>query len=141
MKGQASIKFEDKRTVFSLSIPAKLLERKRHNKPIDVKDFSLPVNTWGIAIDDSKVQMKLLGKFFEFTGLPKDRIQVFGKDANEIMVFVDYVVNFMDEHMGDYILLIADENLDINDEAAKHVTISGSQLVENIRLRLLPEQD
>ena len=136
MKGQASIKFEDKRTVFSLNIPAKLLERKRHNA--DVKEFSLPVNTWGIAIDDSKVQMKLLGKFLE---LPKDRIKVFGKDANEIMSFVDYVVNFMDEHMGDYILLIADENLDINDEAAKHVTISGSQLVENIRMRLLPEQE
>jgi len=141
MKGQASIKFEDKRTVFSLSIPAKLLERKRHNTPIDIKEFSLPANTWGIAIDDSKVQMKLLGKFFEFSGLPKDRIRVFGKDKNEIMSFVDYVVNFMDEHMGDYILLVADENLDINDEAAKHVTISGSQLVENIRLRLLPEQE
>ena len=141
MKGQASIKFEDKRTVFSLNIPAKLLERKRHNTPIDVKDFSLPANTWGIAIDDSKVQMKLLGKFFEFLELPKDRIKVFGKEKNEIMSFVDYVVNFMDEHMGDYILLIADENLDINDEAAKHVTISGSQLVENIRLRLLPEQE
>ena len=139
MKGQASIKFENKRTVFSLNIPAKLLERKRHNTP--VKEFSLPANTWGIAIDDSKVQMKLLGKFFEFTGIPQDRIKVFGKDKNEIMSFVDYVVNFMDEHMGHYILLIADENLDINDEAAKHVTISGSQLVENIRLRLLPEQE
>jgi hypothetical protein len=56
MKGQTSIKFEDRRTVFSLSIPAKLLERKRHNTPTDVKEFSLPANTWGIAIDDSKVQ-------------------------------------------------------------------------------------
>ena len=83
----------------------------------------------------------LVLEFFEFLELPKDRIKVFGKDANEIMSFVDYVVNFMDEHMGDYILLIADENLDINDEAAKHVTISGSQLVENITLRLLPEQE
>jgi hypothetical protein len=57
------------------------------------------------------------------------------------MGFVDFVVNFMDENMGDHVLLIADENLDVTDEASKHKTISGSQLVENIRLRLLPEQE
>jgi len=47
----------------------------------------------------------------------------------------------MGENMGDHILLIADENLDIVDEAAKRKTISGSHLVENIRHRLLPEQE
>ena len=142
MKGECSIKFTESRTVFTLSIPAKLLERKSKNHtPMDIKAFNLPDRTWGIAIDDSKIQMKLLGKYFEFAGIPKERIKVFGKDAEEIMGFVDYVVTFMDENMGDYVLLIADENLDINDEASKHITISGSQLVENIRLRLLPEQE
>ena len=142
MKGECSIKFTESRTVFSLNIPAKLLERSSKNHtPMDIKAFNLPDRTWGIAIDDSKIQMKLLGKYFEFAGLPKERIKVFGKDAKEIMGFVDYVVTFMDENMGDYVLLIADENLDINDEASKHITISGSQLVENIRLRLLPEQE
>lgn len=142
MKGECSIKFTKSRTVFSLSIPAKLLERKSKNHTsTDIKAFNLPDRTWGIAIDDSKIQMKLLGKYFEFAGIPKERIKVFGKDAEEIMGFVDYVVTFMDENMGDYLLLIADENLDINDEASKHITISGSQLVENIRLRLLPEQE
>jgi len=141
MKGECSIKFEESRTVFSLSVPAKLIERKKAQTPTDVKAFSLPDGTWGIAIDDSKIQMKLLAKYFEFAGLPKERIKVFGKDAEEIMGFVDYVVSFMDENMGDHVLLIADENLDINDEAAKHITISGSQLVENIRARLLPEQE
>ena len=43
--------------------------------------------------------------------------------------------------MGDHVLLLADENLDVMDEASKHRTISGSQLVENIRSRLLPEQE
>jgi hypothetical protein len=57
------------------------------------------------------------------------------------MGFVDHVVTFMGEHMGDQILLIADENLDIVDEVAKHKTVSGSHLVEVIRARLLPEQE
>lgn len=80
-------------------------------------------------------------KFFEYAGIPSDRIHIFGRDSDEIMSFVDNVVSFMDEHMGDHILLIADENLDIVDEVAKHKTISGSQLVEIIRARLLPEQE
>mmetsp|Transcript_2506 Transcript_2506/g.5314 ORF Transcript_2506/g.5314 Transcript_2506/m.5314 type:complete len:1174 (+) Transcript_2506:62-3583(+) len=145
MKGECSIKFEESRTVFSLNVPARPLkpknERRSSNTPMYVKTFSLPDRIWGIAIDDSKIQMKLLGKFFEFAGIEKDRTKVFGKNADEIMGFVDYVVNFMDENMGDPVLLIADENLDLTDEASKHVTISGSQLVENIRLRLLPEQE
>ncbi|KAL9191341.1 hypothetical protein ACHAXT_001047 [Thalassiosira profunda] len=144
MKGDCSIRFEESRTVFSLSIPARpygLQKRDKKHTPVDVKTFTLPATVWGIAIDDSKVQMKLLGKFFEFAGIPKDRIKVFGQTADEITGFVDFVVNFMDEHMGDHVLLIADENLDVMDEASKHVTISGSQLVETIRQSLLPEQE
>ncbi|KAL3809400.1 hypothetical protein ACHAXA_004581 [Cyclostephanos tholiformis] len=145
MKGECTITFEESRTVFSLTIPAKPIrpqdKERISNLAIDVKTFSLPDRVWGIAIDDSKVQMKLLAKFFEFAGIQRDRIKVFGENAAEIMSFVDYVVNFMDENKGEYVLLIADENLDIMDEASTHVTISGSQLVENIRLRLLPEQE
>lgn len=130
--------------MFSLSIPAKpfrLQKKFKSHTPVDVRTFSLPQRVWGIAIDDSKVQMKLLGKFFEFAGIEKDRIKVFGQTADEIMGFVEYVVQFMDTHMGDHVLLIADENLDVMDEASRHVTISGSQLVENIRQSLLPEQE
>ena len=81
------------------------------------------------------------GKFFEFAGVASDRIHIFGRSSDEIMGFVDHVVDFMGGHMGDPILLIADENLDIVDEATKHRTISGSHLVEIIRSRLLPEQE
>jgi len=143
MRGECSIKFEQSRTVFTLNVPARPLgtQKSRSYTPMDVKTFSLPGDTWGIAIDDSKIQMKLLGKYFEFAGLQKDRIKVFGKDREEIMGFVEYVVDFMDEHMGDHVLLIADENLDVIDEGSKHITISGSQLVEHIRQSLLPEQE
>ena len=142
MKGTCSISFQETRTVISVNLPARPFGANRKTRtPYDIKTFKLPDKTWGIAIDDSKVQMKLLSKFFEFAGIPKDRIKVFGKSSEEVLTFVDFVVNFMDENMGDPVLLIADENLDITDEASKHVTISGSQLVETIRKRLLQEQE
>lgn len=141
MKGSCWIKFENLKTVFSLEVPAKTYGSEKIRIPIDIMNFKLPDRIWGIAIDDSKIQMKLLAKFFEFAGIPSQRILVFGKNAEEIMGFVDFVVNFMDENTGYHVLLIADENLDVMDEASKHRTISGSQLVENIRLRLLPEQE
>jgi len=141
MKGRCSIKFEETRTVFTLDVPAKPWGSEQIRTPIDIKTFRFPENIWGIGIDDSKIQQKLLGKFFEFAGVSRDRIKVFGKDSEEIVGFVSFVVNFMDEHMGEPVLMIADENLDVLDEASRHQTISGSQLVENIRQRLLPEQE
>lgn len=141
MKGRCSIKFEETRTVFTLDVPAKPWGSEQIRTPIDIKTFRFPENIWGIGIDDSKIQQKLLGKFFEFAGVSSDRIKVFGKDSEEIVGFVSFVVNFMDEHMGEPVLMIADENLDVLDEASRHQTISGSQLVENIRQRLLPEQE
>ena len=42
----------------------------------------------------------------------------------------------------DYFVLIADENLDVADDSmSTHVTISGSMCIENIRHRLLPDQE
>ena len=146
MKGDCSIKFKESGTEFSLTFPAKPLKSRQEKRLSDgsnevVQKFALPVNTWGIAIDDAKVQMKLLGKLFEFAGIQKDRIKLFGQDSDEIMKFVDYMVNFFDENKEDYVLLIADENLDVMDGASKHMTMSGSQMVETIRSRLLPEQE
>eukprot|EP00804_Cyclotella_cryptica_P001959 CCRYP_007386-RB/>CCRYP_007386-RB protein AED:0.39 eAED:0.39 QI:0/-1/0/1/-1/0/1/0/320 len=141
MKGQCSIQFEESRTVFTVSVPAKPHGSVNVKTVINCKSFRLPPETWGIGIDDSKIQQKLLTKFFEFAGIPSERIRVFGKNSEEIMGFVDFVVSFMGCHMGEHVLLIADENLDVVDEAARHKTISGSQLVESIRLLLLPEQE
>lgn len=108
---------------------------------MEAETFRLPDGTWGIAIDDAKVQRKLLGKFFEFAGIRNDRIELFGQNSDEIMEFADYIVKFFDKNKEDHVLLIADENLDVMDGSAKHITISGSEMVETIRSRLLPEQE
>lgn len=145
MKGDCSIKFNELGTEFSLTFPAKPLKLHQERRVSDgekkVKNFTLPNGTWGIAIDDAKVQMKLLGKLFEFAGIQSDRIRLFGQSSGEIMTFVDYVVDFFDGNKEDYVLLIADENLDVMDGSSKHMTMSGSQMVETIRSRLSPEQE
>ncbi|KAL7547215.1 hypothetical protein ACHAWF_010540, partial [Thalassiosira exigua] len=100
------------------------------------KTFQIPKNTYSIAIDDSKIQRKLLSKFFDVVGIPPDHAYVIGETASEIRGFEDFVVDFMQEHIDDFVFLVVDENLDIVDESSQYESISGSQCIENIRKRL-----
>jgi len=71
----------------------------------DYSDFCIPKNTKAIAIDDSKIQRKLLGKFFSFAGIPPADCTVVGDGHDEIMGFEDYVVKFMESYDG-YVFMI-----------------------------------
>ena len=64
---------------------AVVFEEKEEDKPVDYSDFSIPSNTYAIAIDDSKIQRKLLGKIFEHAGIPSDRCTIVGDGYEEIM--------------------------------------------------------
>ena len=106
------------------------------------KEFQLPTNIYGIGIDDSSFQRKLLRRYFMHTGIPEERIRILGDSVSELTEFEDWVINFVDEHPNDYIFALVDENLDLNDEISNiHATISGSVCVSNIRKRLLPDQE
>lgn len=104
--------------------------------------FKLPSNVYAIAIDDSKIQRQLLKKFFDCIKIPSDRSFIQGKSAAEITGFNDWALNFIYNHPNDYFLFIVDENLVIqDDEFSKHVTISGSMSISNLRSKLLPDQE
>ncbi|KAL7530444.1 hypothetical protein ACHAXR_005668 [Thalassiosira sp. AJA248-18] len=90
------------------------------------KHFRIPSNTYVIAIDDSKIQRKLLSKFVEFMGVPPENSIICGETATEIKGFEEMVVKLMHKHKDDYVFMIVDENLDVVDEASKHESISGS---------------
>jgi hypothetical protein len=98
---------------------------------------------YAIAIDDSKIQRKLLKLFFESAGVRNDRIHIMGDTAEEINTFGDFATTFVDEHPDDVILMIVDENLDIQEElvGTKHESVSGSGAVAEMRRRLLPDQE
>lgn len=107
------------------------------------KEFKLPSNMYAIALDDSKIQRKLLARYFTYAGVPEDRVRIFGGTTKEIKTFDDWAFSFIVEHPDDYFLFIVDENLDVHDDqiATREGTVSGSSCVSKIRRRLLSDQE
>ena len=144
MGGTCTMRFLPTKTEFIMRFPtdaAKKGDADNDGDDTPKERFVIPENTYGIAIDDSKIQRKLLERFLQYAGIKKDRIIVLGKDAAEIEGFVDYVSNFLDQHPNDHIFIIADENLDCVLDDAHHTTVSGSLCIESIRKRVLPDQE
>ena len=138
------VQFQEDRTVFSFICPVKLYNEEFANAKIGYTDFELPNNLYAIAIDDCKIQRKLLDRFFQYGGIPKDRIRILGGTADEITNFCEFAMSFVDEHPDDHILFVVDENLDVHEEelvGSKNYTVSGSAAVAEMRRRLLPDQE
>lgn len=140
--GECDINFMRSRTVLTFKCPVTPYNEMLARSHISHEDFKMPKNVYGIGIDDSKIQRKLLVRFFMYVGIPEDRIHIFGANVEEIKEFDDWAVNFIDSHPDDYFLMIIDENLDVQDEdATSQVTISGSLSVSDMRSRLIPDQE
>lgn len=137
LRGKVSISFEEDRTVFEFRAPVKAHDAKAN----DADAFHLPEGVWGIGIDDSKIQRKLLRRCFLHVGVKEQHQIILGHSAEEIANFVDFVVDFVNRHQGDRYFLIADENLEMDDDASGHETISGSECIKQIRNALTPEQE
>jgi hypothetical protein len=106
---------------------------RRRREPV-TKGFQLPENTWAIAVEDSAVQRKLLGRFLQTEGgVSKDRCVILGQTAKEIMDFIETTKELMQQHQPDHFLVIVDENLDIIEGNAVSHTISGSALAQKLR--------
>jgi len=139
--GSCNIMFEKDRSVFTFCCPATTYKDSMEFSPFNTAGFELPKNIYAVAVDDSKVQRRLLQKYFLYAGIAEDRIRILGANTSELRGFNDWVVTFIDDHPDDYFLFIIDENLDIHDDQTKHETISGSLYVSEIRHRILPEQE
>jgi two-component sensor histidine kinase len=139
--GECMISFNDMGTVFSLSCPATPFDvATKLYTSINTTNFLLPQRTWGIAIDDSKIQRSFLKKVFRMIGISKERIFILGKNAEEIRGFADFVVEFVDLHSEDYFFVIVDENLHLGADSVE-LRISGSLCIQLIRDRLIPEHE
>lgn len=135
--GTVSISFDDEQTVFTFKTPIQV-----HSTPTPgIDTFKLPQGVWGIGIDDSKIQRKLLRRFLHHVGIDEQRQIILGQKSSEIDGFVDFVVDFMNRHPGDQVFLIADENLERNADAANHDMVSGSECIKEIRNRIDSEQE
>ena len=104
--------------------------------------FHLPEGVWGIGINDSKIQPKLLKQHFQHAGVKESRQFVLGEKSEEIIGFVGFVVDLVNSHPGDWFFLIVDKNLEMDDDvASNHETVSGSECTKRVRNTLDPEQE
>jgi len=134
LKGAVNIKFEEERTVFTF---------RARVKPGEVApddSFQVPSDVWGIGIDDSKIQRKLLQRILLHLGVEEDRQIILGADNDEISGFVDLVVKFTRDHPDNRLLLLVDENLEL-DGPSEHNIVSGSECVRQIRSALNPPEE
>lgn len=138
MRGGCEINFEPDRTVFTCWCPAKAHESREYK---ELELTALPPNTWGIVIDDSGIQRKLMDRYLKIAGIENNRRVIVGKDADEIYGFNDLVVNLVEENPDDTFLVIADENLDVLEGVTMHGTVSGSLCLQTILNRLEPSDN
>ena len=135
--GSVEISFEETRTVFVFTAHCKVFDAPTR----EIEHVSLPPGVWGIGIDDSKIQRKLLRRFFIHAGILENHQIILGQNSDEISTFVDFVVDFVKRHPNDLFFIIADENLELGDDITNHETISGSECIQRIRVTLDPEQE
>ncbi|CAJ1948208.1 unnamed protein product [Cylindrotheca closterium] len=133
LRGNVDIRFESDMTVFTLVCPAKKFELS-----VKSEHFQIPKNAWGVAIDDSKIQRKLLSRFLSHAGVAESRQIVKGYTTEEIESFDSFLVDLVERNPNDYFLVVADENLDITENGTLKVTVSGSECIQKVRQRLDP---
>jgi signal transduction histidine kinase len=137
LKGKVGIRFERERTVFSFECPASWFGKRGVKSEI----FHIPSNVWGIAIDDSSIQRKLLSKFLSHAGISESRQIIQGGKSTEIRFFDKFLTRFVQQHPQDYFLVIADENLDITESGALSCTLSGSEFIQRVICELSAEEE
>eukprot|EP00559_Dactyliosolen_fragilissimus_P003054 CAMPEP_0184865544 /NCGR_PEP_ID=MMETSP0580-20130426/18469_1 /TAXON_ID=1118495 /ORGANISM="Dactyliosolen fragilissimus" /LENGTH=732 /DNA_ID=CAMNT_0027364799 /DNA_START=1157 /DNA_END=3352 /DNA_ORIENTATION=+ len=143
--GTCDIKFEKNQSVFSFKCPMVIHDKtiKESTMSMEATNFKLPKNIYAFGVDDSKIQCKLLKRFFIYANINENRIHIFGNSSSELKDFDSKIVKFIQNHSDDYFLCLVDENLDIHEEdnLKSNLTISGSLCVSNILKQLQSDQE
>jgi hypothetical protein len=122
--------------VFEFKCPVSTYGVVEQFETMEEKNFKIPKHTWGIAVDDSRIQRKVMKQFLKLIGIEKSKRLVLGASSEEIYGFSGQVKKLMLENPKDKFLLIVDENLDIVDGGTVHEIVSGSLEVKKMRSEL-----
>ena len=133
MGGHCGISFEPTKTKFSFSCPA---PKAQVNSENNSSPFKLPPKTFGIGIDDSWIQRKLLLRLLSNLGIMSDRIRVIGKTLDELNCLEGIIMNILEEDADNRILMLVDENLDYLDDEANRIIRSGSKTIQSLFQKL-----
>jgi hypothetical protein len=108
------------------------------------KDFTVPPNTIGITVDDSKIQRKLMHRMLSNIGVQDKMLAVIGRAPTEVLGLRNRLLRNLKDHPESKILVLVDENLDYgstNTEQAKMSMMYGSLTMETILKDLTKEQE
>ena len=107
--GICKINFSKTCTVFTFECRAD--PEIASSKP-DYLSFVVPPDTWGLALDDSKVQRKLMNRIFEHAGVPDSQRVLLGATSADIRVFERILHDLLQDHQTSRFVLLIDEHLD-----------------------------
>ena len=138
MRGSCSIKFTEARTVFTFRCPAQPLCVVEWP---DTQDFKVPPDTWGVAVDDSKVQRKLLSPILRHVGIEDDRQIILGATPSEVFDLGKVINNVLEQNPASKVLILVDENLDFGESGGELVVLSGSLVMQEFLATMPPQQE
>lgn len=125
--GSCSIQFLEDCTIFRFECLA---------SPLYVKDrptatsFRVPQGTWGVAIDDSKIQRKLINRILSHAGVEEGKRIVLGADVSDVAKLQELLHQHLRSDPQSKFLVLVDENLDFGIRDAKQVVVSGSKVMK-----------
>jgi hypothetical protein len=139
MGGKCEIAFRETETVFTFTCPAEPL---RVVELPDTQDFQVPPDTWGIAVDDSRIQRKLMSRILGHVGLEEDKRVILGATPSEVYDLEIVIRDVMKKKEPDSkIFVLVDENLDFCECECEPVVLSGSLIMMDILARMTPEEE
>lgn len=133
MGGQCNIEFDESKVVFTFQCPADrfAVRRSKGNHK-----FEVPRDTWGVGLDDSKMQRKMMHRIFGYMGIDESKQILVGKNPTEVASLSKTVSNILGKHVHSRLVMLIDENLDYGQSGV----LSGSMEVRDLLQKLTPKQ-
>ena len=138
MGGNCSIRFENDLTVFSFRCQTESLVPA---DKVETVDFEVPPETVAVAIDDSKIQRKLMSRILGLVGVEEGLQTVIGEKPSDVFEMEKIILNVLRARPNAKILVMVDENLDYGEQGGEVVILSGSRVMKDILTALPPEEE
>jgi hypothetical protein len=139
MRGACAIDFKSDKTVFTFACPAEPLCVVEWP---DTHDFQVPNGTWGIAVDDSKIQRKLMARILGHVGVEESKRIILGSTPAEVFDVGWHISKVLEENPStSKVLILVDENLDFGESEGHPVVLSGSVIMKDVLAKLTAEEE
>jgi hypothetical protein len=110
----------------------------------DTHDFKVPPDTWGIAVDDSKIQRKLMDRILSHIGIEEPKRIVLGVDPDEVFNVGKVIMDVLTKNPSSRVLVLVDENLDFGGDGGDQgdpVVLSGSVVMQGVLAKIPSKQE